>query len=419
MSKFIKTTLLNKINIKHGFPFLGEYFTSSGEYIILTPGNFYEEGGFKLQIGKEKFYYHSFPEEYLHQKGDLIVAMTEQCDGLLGSAAIVPSDNRYLHNQRLGLITMNENEMDKIFMYYLFNTKYIRRQISLSSTGTKVKHTSPKRIYDVIALLPDVDIQQKIAKVLLTLDAKIELNNRINKELEAMAKTLCDYWFVQFDFPHANGKAYKSSGGKMVYNKELKREIPEGWEVKELGNIEKNIITGKTPPKENKDYFDGNIPFITIGDIRGNMHIVKTEETLSELGADYQKNKYINKGAICVSCIASPGLVGFATEPSQTNQQINTIECEKEENKYYLYFAIKDFFIASKAKTGNTFPNMNKGDFSDIKLVNPSSDNLDKFKNIVKPIFDKIFNNSQQTQNLTQLRDFLLPMLMNGQVSVK
>ena len=97
-----------------------------------------------------------------------------------------------------------------------------------------------------------------------------------------MAKTLYDYWFVQFDFPDKNGKPYKSIGGKMVWNAELKREIPDGWRVTNLGEFEKNIITGKTPPKINPEYFNGEIPFITIGDIRGNMYVVATEETLSK-----------------------------------------------------------------------------------------------------------------------------------------
>ena len=233
-----------------------------------------------------------------------------------------------------------------------------------------------------------------------------------------MAKTLYDYWFVQFDFPDTNDKPYKRSGGKMVYNEELKREIPDGWEAKRLGEIETNIITGKTPPKIHPEFFDGEIPFITIGDIRGNMHVVETQETLSRLGADFQSGKYINKGAICVSCIASPGLVGFATKLSQTNQQINSIECNNEENRCYLYFAIKDFFVASKAKTGNTFPNMNKGDFADIMLVKPSKKVLELFDKKISSSVDLILNKTIENQQLTQLRDWLLPMLINGQVRV-
>jgi type I restriction enzyme S subunit len=114
------------------------------------------------------------------------------------------------------------------------------------------------------------------------------------------------------------------------------------------------------------------------------MYVVKTEETLSKEGADYQGNKYINKGAICVTCIASPGLVGFASELSQTNQQINSIQCEIQENRYYLYFAIKTFFETSQAKAGNTFANMNKGDFASIRIILPPSDILLNYAKLMR-----------------------------------
>ncbi len=204
----------------------------------------------------------------------------------------------------------------------------------------------------------------------------------------------------------------------MLYSSELKREIPEGWEVRELSKIESNIVTGKTPSTKKSEYYVGDIPFISIGDIRGNMHIVSTESTLTEEGANTQAKKYIPRGSICVTCIATIGLVGFATENSQTNQQINSIVCDVFENKYYLYFALKDYFKFVKAKTGNTFANMNKQDFSDIVLVYPANEVLKKFSNILEPSIDKILNNSLEKQKLTQLRDWLLPMLMNGQVTV-
>ena len=305
------------------------------------------------------------------------------------------------------------------FIYYALYRDDFFEHMMKGSKGTKMPRGDKTQIMDFT--IPNIDRikEDKIANILSSFDSKIELNNKINKELEAMAKTLYDYWFVQFDFPDENEKPYKSSGGKMVYSKELKREIPEGWEVCRLENIEDNIITGKTPPKINPEYFDGDIPFITIGDIRGNMHITSTEETLSKLGADYQSSKYINKGALCVSCIASPGLIGFATKLSQTNQQINSIECKKEENSFYLYFALNNFFNASKAKTGNTFPNMNKGDFADIKLIKPNEQILLTFGKKIKSSIEQIYINSKQNQELSKLRDWLLPMLMNGQVKVK
>ena len=312
-------------------------------------------------------------------------------------------------------IIKSKNSNNNRYIYYLLNLVDFKKYV----TGSAQPKLTQDNLNKIELTIHDVENQDKIANILSSLDSKIELNNKINKELESMAKTLYDYWFVQFDFPDVNEKPYKSSGGKMVYNQELKRESPEGWEVCRLDKIEDNIITGKTPPKVNPEYFDGDIPFITIGDIRGNMHISSTEETLTKLGADYQNTKYVNKGALCVSCIASPGLIGFATKLSQTNQQINSIECKKEENSFYLYFALNDFFNASKAKTGNTFPNMNKGDFADIKLIKPNEQVLLSFSKKIKSSIEQIYINSEQNQELAKLRDWLLPMLMNGQVKVK
>ena len=419
MSKWPVKTLNSRINVKHGFPFKSEYFADRGQHIVLTPGNFYEKGGFKRQAGKEKFYTGAIPEEYLHEKGDLIVAMTEQAAGLLGSCAIVPESGIYLHNQRLGLITTDENEVIKDYIYHLFKTSAVREQIRLTSSGSKVKHTSPGRIYAVRAPLPPPTEQQKIVNLLSAIDAKIELNNRINAELEAMAKTLYDYWFVQFDFPDANGKPYKTSGGKMVYNPILKREIPKGWEDVTLGRLEPNIITGKTPSKSKPEYFNGDVPFITIGDIRDNTFIINTKETLTQEGANSQNNKYLPEDAICVTCIASPGLVGFVTEPSQTNQQINTVVCVKEYSQFFLYFSIKAYFFGAKAKTGNTFANMNKGDFAEIVVMRPAESILQLYHQQVTSMFKDIKVRAKENSQMRQLRDWLLPMLMNGQVTVK
>jgi type I restriction enzyme S subunit len=301
--------------------------------------------------------------------------------------------------------------------FYLFN---FLKSLDLSklNTGTGVPSMTFDSYYNLDIHLPDLPTQQKIASVLSALDSKIELNNRINAELEAMAKTLYDYWFVQFDFPDKNGKPYKTSGGKMVWNEELKREIPDGWEVLDLEKVESNIVTGKTPSTTNPNYYNGNIPFITIGDVRGNMHIVSTLQKLTIDGANQQTNKYIPKGAICVTCIASPGLVGFATEDSQTNQQLNSVVCKNSENRFYLYFYLIDYFKYSSAKTGNTFANMNKGDFSAIQVIKPKKEILISFSNTLKSTVDKILINSQENQQLTELRDWLLPMLMNGQVKV-
>jgi len=280
----------------------------------------------------------------------------------------------------------DKEESSELFMHYVFT--YIRRAIQNSASGSIQDNINIEYLAGLDFKIPTKSYQDEIVEVLANLDKKIELNNKINTELEAMAKLIYDYWFVQFDFPDANGKPYKSSGGKMVYNEVLKREIPEGWEVDALSDIEPNIVTGKTPLTKNPENFNGSVPFICIGDVRGNMHITRTELTLSSIGAGSQEKKYIPEGAICVTCIASPGLVGFATENSQTNQQLNTVVCSQFENQYFLYFYLKDHFRFAKAKSGNTFANMNKGDFSEIKVINPETELRKKFSVCLKPIID-------------------------------
>lgn len=171
------------LSVKHGWAFKGEYFAEDGEQSILTPGNFFEKGGFKPNNGKERYYTGTYPKEYLCHKGDLIVAMTQQAEGLLGSTALVPENNKYLHNQRIGLITCDEKRLNKLFAYYLFMTKSVREQLERSSSGTKVKHTSPEKINDVEVEIPDVISQQKIANLLWSIDEKIANNNAINDNL--------------------------------------------------------------------------------------------------------------------------------------------------------------------------------------------------------------------------------------------
>ena len=207
----------------------------------------------------------------------------------------------------------------------------------------------------------------------------------------------------------------------MVYHPELKREIPEGWGVESVKDFESNIITGKTPSRKNSDNFGGKIPFITIGDIRGNTFVYSTSETLTDLGASVQNNKYLPQDSLCVSCIATVGEIGFTTEPSHTNQQINSIVFEDETNRYYLYFALKNYFenANASAKTGNTFANMNKEDFSGIKIIFPNKEIKNNFHKITETYFSQIKCLQGQNQQLTQLRDWLLPMLMNGQVKVE
>ncbi|MBT4511782.1 MAG: hypothetical protein HOC20_06200 [Chloroflexi bacterium] len=177
--------------IKHGFAFDGNFFELKGDFILMTPGHFNEEDGFRNQEEKTKYYTGSIPETFILREGDLLVAMTEQKAGLLGSSAFVPEPNRYLHNQRLGLIEkLNTARLQKRFLYHVFNTPRVRIDIAKTATGSKVKHTSPGKIQAVCIGLPDIDEQIQIAEALDTLERKVALHHQKRLVLSNLFKSL-------------------------------------------------------------------------------------------------------------------------------------------------------------------------------------------------------------------------------------
>ena len=186
-----KRDLHKLITIKHGFAFKSEYFSNDGQYVLLTPGSFNESGGFRNQGPKTKFYSGPIPNGYLLSKGDLLLAMTEQAEGLLGSPLFVPEDNKYLHNQRLGLVEINcPDKICSDFLYLLFNHADSRKQITEQSTGTKVKHTSPDRLCSVIGLIPPLLEQKKIAQILSTWDKAISVTEKLLTNSQQQKKAL-------------------------------------------------------------------------------------------------------------------------------------------------------------------------------------------------------------------------------------
>jgi type I restriction enzyme S subunit len=184
------TQLGSMAEIKHGYAFKSEYFTSDGEYILLTPGNFFEEGGFRDEAEKRKYYTGVIPDGFVLEKGDLLVAMTEQKRGLLGSSLIVPESGKYLHNQRLGLVQMRvQSKLSTGFLYHFFNTSRIRQEIALSATGMKVRHTAPSRILELSIPLPSVEEQSDIAAAIDALNSKLSAHESKKSSLQNLLKT--------------------------------------------------------------------------------------------------------------------------------------------------------------------------------------------------------------------------------------
>ncbi len=350
--------------------------------------------------------------KYLN-KGDIIISAR----GTVGALAQIGTPMCF--NQSCFGIRGKKDKADTDFLYYALKN-YVKNIIKRSQGS--VFDTINLASFDLMELdIPkEIKTQQKIAKVLSNLDAKIELNNKINQELEAMAKLLYDYWFVQFDFPNEQGKPYKSSGGKMVYNKELKREIPEGWEVKNIGNIA-NIIAPHPSHRAPKEVING-FPFA--GDEFGNINISKARVINEDFVLKQEGDYEINDTSLGYGRVGTVGKVvrlrkqDFKYALSPTMAVINP-----KENSSFVYFVVKakSFYKeALKRTSGTTRPAIGIMELRKIPVVVPRKDSpiISDFCKKVDGNLKHIENLNKQNQYLIKLRDWLLPMLMNGQVTV-
>jgi type I restriction enzyme S subunit len=322
--------------------------------------------------------------------------LTEQAIGLLGSTAIIPESNKYIQSQDVAKIICNETLLYPLYAFYLISSEIVKKQLSAAAQQTKIRHTSPDKIKDCIVWIPELPEQKRIASILSALDKKIALNRQINENLEALARQLYDYWFVQFDFPDANGKPYKSSGGKMVYNSILKREIPEGWEYVTANEIT-NVVTGKEDA--NFSTPDGKFPFFTCS----------------------RENLLCSKAAFSGKAILIAGNGDFNVKHynGEFNAYQRTYVLIPNDEKYYgvLYFsATGKIDIFRKGANGSIVKFITKGDVEQIGVFNCKNENLYAF---INDLILQIENNNAEIASLTKQRAELLPLLMNGQVTVE
>jgi type I restriction enzyme S subunit len=294
--------------------------------------------------------------------------------------------------------------------FYLFN--YLKTlDLSRLNSGTGVPSMTFDAYYDLEIYLPELAIQKKLASALSSLDSKIELNNRINTELESMAKTLYDYWFVQFDFPNAKGKPYKTSGGKMVWNEELKREIPEGWEDGELKDIA-NITMGQSPPGESyNEEGNGTIFYQGCTDFGNRFPTVRKFTT--------EPTRFAKEGDILLSVRAPVGTLNIAKEDCCIGRGLAALNSKDNCMAYLFGVMVNLKQIFDRRNTdGTTFGSITKDDLFSLKVVKPTKNILIQFNEILNPVFEKQNKIELENIQLAELRDWLLPMLMNGQVKV-
>jgi len=278
----------------------------------------------------------------------------------------------------------------------------------------------------IIPYYSNTFIQQRIASVLSSLDAKIELNNRINAELESMAKTLYDYWFVQFDFPDKNGKPYKSSGGKMVWNEELKREIPEGWEVKELNDIITRSGTGLNP-RDNFQLGRGTNYYITIRNVKnGKIFFDNSCDRVDDEALKIIDNRSdLQVGDILFTSIEPVGVTYFIHEKPKNwniNESVFTIRPNYEiVTSEYLFMLLSSTEMKSYTKNvsaGSIHKGIRHTMLKKFKLSYNNIRIIEQFSQVIGPILKRINSVNNENTQLCSLRDWLLPMMMNGQVKV-
>ena len=306
------------------------------------------------------------------------------------------------------------------FVYYNLCQDSFFDHMMKGAKGTKMPRGDKNQILDFEIPNFSFELQKKIANILSDIDNKIDLNNQINDNLERMAKTLYDYWFVQFDFPDENGKPYKSSGGKMIWNKTLKREIPEGWELKKIKEI-CSTGSGGTPKSTEIDYYEnGKIPWLNSGELN-NTFIVSTSNFITELGMKSSSAKLFPSNIILMAMYgATAGKTSIVSFETTTNQAICAIIPNDDLLFHYIKFSLDDMYkYLINLSTGSARDNLSQNKIKDLNIILPTEKIIVSFSKIAISLFEKIKSNHIQNQQLSQLRDWLLPMLMNGQVKVE
>ena len=347
------------------------------------------------------------------KRGDIVITHR----GTLGQVSYIPENSRYenyIISQSQFRVTLKKDLVNPIFFTYYFHSSEGQRRLLSFKNHVGVPALAQATTNFRLLEFPYKPMQKQlqIAKVLSDLDSKINLNNQINQELEAMAKTLYDYWFVQFDFPNEEGKSYKLSGGKMLYNEELKREVPEGWEVKELSDIA-NITMGQSPSGSSYNENEiGEIFFQGSTDFGWRYPAIRQYTS--------EPNRMAKTGDILLSVRAPVGTLNIADNDCCIGRGLAALN-SKDGYDSYLYYVMEYFkkIFDYRNSSGTTFGSINKDDLFSLKLVYPKGSVLRKYNNIVAKYNQMILNNHKQNQHLAQLRDWLLPMLMNGQVTVK
>ena len=352
-------------------------------------------------------------KRYILEDKDLIMSHINS-RAFLGRTVLYrkKGNEQIIHGMNVLRIKTNEQFLDPVFASYLFKTSHFKKAID--SIRKDAINQSSINIFDICNIqisLPSITEQRKISHALQLIEKKIETNHLINDNLEAMAKQLYDYWFVQFDFPNEEGKPYKTSGGEMVWNERLKREIPKGWSNGVLSDIA-NITMGQSPDGSSYNevgngtiFYQGSTDFgLRFPDIR--------QYTTSP-------NRYAKKSDILMSVRAPVGALNIANNDCCIGRGLSALS-SKIGSITHLYYTMNDFRLKFERmnSAGTTFGSITKDELYNLPVVIPTKAIITEFEKVCEPIFNRQMVIGEEINSLTKQRDELLPLLMNGQATV-
>ena len=340
------------------------------------------------------------PKEKMLRRGDILINSTGT--GTLGRVAYKEDDVESTFDGHVTVLRVSDEINSRFINYYLNELQSQLENLGLGSTNQLELYA--KEIVKIKLDLPERSVQDKIVHVAETYDRQIDNIQKRIDILYELGESIYKEWFVRFRFP-----GYK--------NCKFHNGIPEHWEISRLADFGR-VETGKTPSMEIEDYYGGNIPFIKTPDMHGNVFVIETDEKLSELGSNSQKNKLLPPNSIMVTCIGTGGVVSINPIPAHTNQQINSIILHNEDDLEWLFYTCKSMktTIEMYGATGTTMTNLSKGKFEKLKVVKPSKEIVLKFHEAVGPMIKEIKELMYMKNALMKQRDLFVPRMMSDRI---
>ncbi len=356
------------------------------------------------------------------KKGQVALTKDSETRDDIGISTYIADDfEDVILGYHCALISPNKDILDGRYLNAFLHTNYAKKYFACNASGSGQRYAlSVEALNSFPVPIIPLHEQKQIGEIFSALDKKIELNCQINQNLEAMAKQLYDYWFVQFDFPNEEGKPYKSSGGKMVWNEKLKREVPALWEIKMIDNVA-DVYNGATPSTANEQNYGGDVVWITPKDLSDQKQkfVYQGERNISQVGYNSCSTHLLPPNTILMSSRAPIGLLSIAKTELCTNQGFKSFVPKIENITTYLYYYLQIHIKQiEQLGTGTTFKEVSREDVQRFPILKPSDNVLGLWEERVAALNDKQLEIQKKNENLTKQRDELLPLLMNGQVSV-